>query len=567
MKDWKIEIDYHSPYDVQEEAWEHGFIWRGVDEIFIELGSDHWYGGGGLLHQQWPLEKIAMYPAPFITSDNGRTGLLGILHPFWWNSKGGGVLVEGDEVEVGFNAPLHGEPPDHSFSAAAPFDIRPQLAAGIETTQQLCIKGKNLTLRFFECNDPRQVVEAYWKLLKIAPPPADYVIEKPLWTTWAHFKNHISHDKVLDFARQMVEHGFSCSILGIDAKWQDEFGNTRFDLEKFPNPAQTIAALHERGLHVTLWCVPFFMETSAHFKPALELGYVIKNLDGTPYIGTWWEGKAAFLDVTNPDAMRWHLDNLERLAKEINLDGFKFDAGEAMFYDIPNTVRHHSGAPNYATRHYIENAAQRFAWSDSRSAWFSQSQPMLFRQWDKATQWGHDNGLASVITQAMTIHLLGYPYSFPDMIGGNQYGEDKPTDELLIRWTQAVAPMPIIQFSIPPWEQGEACTTICARYAQLHGDLAGLNKLLARQQVPIVRPIWWLAPQDEAALVCDDEYLIGEELLVAPVMKEGARQRDLYLPPGTWASYWDDSEQHIGGQWLRDYPAPLDVLPLFVRVS
>lgn len=563
----KLQVQTSQATSPQIEAWQHGEIWRGVDEISISLGDAHWYGGGGLVHQQWPLEKTAMYSSPFITSDNGRTGLLGIIHPFWWNSNGGGVLVEGDELEVGFNAPLHGEPPKHSFTDIAPLHMRPQLAEGIETTHQLTIKGENLTVRFFECENPRQVVEAYWEITKISPPPPDYVIEKPLWTTWAHFKNNISHEKVVGFAQKIIDYGFGGSIFGIDAKWQDEFGNTRFDLQKFPDPAQTIATLHEMGLHVTLWCVPFFMESSAHFKPALELEYVIQNPDGSPYIGTWWEGKAAFLDVTNPTAMQWHLDNLNTLATIVNLDGFKFDAGEAMFYDIPNTTRHHQGAANYATRHYIENAAKRFAWSDSRSGWFTQAQPMLFRQWDKSTRWGFDNGLASVITQAITLNLLGYPYSFADMIGGNQYGEDVPTAELLIRWAQAVAPMPIIQFSIAPWEHGEECAQICARYAQLHHDLAGLNKSLASKQVPIIRPLWWIAPHDEAALVCDDQYLIGDELLVAPVIQDGARQRDIYLPAGTWASYWNQAEKHQGGQWLRNYPTPLDVLPLFVKVG
>lgn len=562
-----LSIRHINPEKPREEVWEHGVIWHGVHEIKIDLGDVHWYGGGALVHQQYPLEKLAQYLAPFITSDNGTSGLLGILHPFWWTSSGIGILVENDELSVGFNAPLEGQPIDHSFSFNEPFDNRPQLADGLATTHALHIKGDNLSIRFFEMENPRQVVEAFWQLLDISPPPPNTLLEKPLWTTWAYFKNSINHEKIVRYANNLIQHGFTGSVFGIDAKWQSQFGDTQFDLQKFPAPQATIVALHDLGFDVTLWCMPFFMTDSVHFKEVTERSYVIQTEDGQPYIGEWWEGQAAFLDVTNPDAMTWHLNNLSLLAEEVGNNGYKFDAGEAMFYDIPDTRRQDMDAANRATHLYINQTASRFPWSDSRSGWHSQSRPMLFRQWDKSTGWGYDNGLASCITQAITLNMLGYPYSFPDMIGGNQYGEDIPTAELLIRWTQAVAPMPIIQFSIPPWEFGEECTTICRDYVQLHHDIAQKYTIpLAAQQKPIVCPLWWIAPMDPIALTCADQYLIGETVLVAPVIKEGARQRDIYLPAGKWRSYWDNDETYEGHQWLHQYPVPLDKLVLFEKI-
>ena len=323
------------------------------------------------------------------------------------------------------------------------------------------------------------------------------------------------------------------------------------------------------GCRLRCGAAPFYNPDARSYRAVIDQDFAIKRAGGGPYIGHWWEGDAIFLDVTNPDALRWHLDRYHTLVETLGIDGFKFDAGEGMFYDIPDTVRHDPGPPNHVNQIYIEGIAARYPWSDIRSGWNNQAQPMLFRQWDKASTWGFDNGLASCITQAMTLNLLGYPYSFADMIGGNNYdyGGQRVTAELLIRWTQAVAAMPIIQFSLAPWDYGEDCARICARYARLHGELAPRNRALAAQQVPIVRPLWWLAPTDTAALTCDDEYLIGDNLLVAPVIEEGARTRDIYLPPGEWRSYWDHAERHTGGAWLHDYPAPLDVLPLFERIA
>lgn len=565
MSNRSLQVAYVSPGPPQTETWQYGTLWYGVDEIVIELGDAHWYGGGGLVHQQWPLEKLAQQMAPFITSDNGNTGLLGILEPFWWNSEGQGVLVEGDEMEVGFNAPKNVELLPHSFTDAIPNDLRPRLAAECETEGTLHIRGSGLTLRFFDLPDPRAVVETFWQQLQLSPPLPAHLMDKPLWTTWANFKNDISQEIILDFADAIQRYGFGASVFGIDAKWQAVFGDTHFDPSRFPNPRLMVDQLQQHNMAVTLWSIPFFMEGSEHFATATQRGYVIRREDEQPYIGQWWEGSAAFLDVTNPAALDWHLGNLLRLKRETGINGYKFDAGEAMFYMHDNTKRMRHDAPNLATQRYIQRAAEDFPASDIRSGWRSQSVPMLFRQWDKSTLWGFDNGLASCITGTITLNLLGYPFNVADMIGGNQYWENVADAELMIRWTQAVAPMPIIQFSLAPWRFGADCARICARYNRLHRELSARNIALAQDYAPIVRPLWWIAPQDPVALQCADQYLIGDDLLVAPVIQPGAEERDIYLPAGQWRSYWNDAEDHLGGRWLRDYPAPLDVLPLFIR--
>ena len=559
----KLDIQTVTPAQLQLEKWTHGEIWSGVDELVIGLGDGHWYGGGGLVHQQYPLEKIAQYPAPFITSDNGHTGLLGILEPFWWNSAGGGFWIESDDFTFSFNAPLDGTPPAHSFQDPAHNEKRPTLAENIETDGVIHIRGDNLRIRFFACENAREIVESFWALLHIPAPPPYALFAKPLWTTWAHFKNDISQEKIEDYLTQLEAHGFSVSIFGIDAKWQDEFGNTRFDTQKFPQLSQLIKHIHQLEAEVTVWAIPFFMEQSQHFTTANEQGFTLTDTEGKPYIGTWWEGDAAFLDLTNQVALDWHLDNLEQLASETDLDGFKFDAGEAMFF-VNAELAPLDKPVNMATHHYIERLSQAYPWSDVRCGWRNQAHPMLFRQWDKSTRWDLANGLASCITQAITLNMLGYPFSFPDMIGGNQYGA--PVDEeLLIRWTQAVAPMPIIQFSVPPWQFSAECVRICREYADLHAALAVQHIASTRKHQPLVRPIWWLAPNDEAALTCNDEYLIGDTLLIAPVITEGARQRDIYIPPGEWRSYWDSNEVYTGGQMLKAYPASLETLPLFIK--
>jgi alpha-glucosidase (family GH31 glycosyl hydrolase) len=145
-----------------------------------------------------------------------------------------------------------------------------------------------------------------------------------------------------------------------------------------------------------------------------------------------------------------------------------------------------------------------------------------------------------------------------------------PTGELMIRWTQLNALMPVMQFSITPWQFGEECANICRRYTELHREFTGLFEELSIQTTktgePIIKPVFWLAPHDSRALTCDDQFLVGDELLVAPVVYSCQRERNIYLPPGYWQDYWSE-EIHEGPTNLEEYPAPLDILPIFKRVG
>ena len=550
------------------ESWQHGVIWHGVEQITVTLDGAHWYGQGALIHQLYPLERMAQYVSPFITSDNGATGLLGILEPFWFNSEGLGILVENDTFSAGFNAPLDGAPPPQSYSTPAPHAHRPPQAAGLATDGLLTLKGDNLTIRFFLLEDARKVVEAFWNLITISAPPPDWLLEKPLWTTWAQFKCDISHAVVTQYLNDIHMHDFRCNLLGIDARWQAEMGDSTFNSQTFPDPAATVQAAASTGTRLTVWTAPYIEPQSANYAEGAEQGHYVKDAAGAPALLKWWGGAGGFVNPASDAALDWYFSAFQRdLVEPYGIHGIKVDGGEALFFQQGGYEHVDGMALNTLNRRYVDHAAAHFPWSDTRSGWRNQSTPALFRQWDKSSAWGYDNGLASCITQAITLNLLGYPYSFPDMIGGNMYdhGPLEGSAELLIRWTQAVAPMPLIQFSLSPWEYGVECAALCARYAALHEELASLRIALAHANAPIVRPLWWLAPTDPVAQVIGDQYLVGDDLLVAPVIQPCARARDVYLPAGKWQNYWDAAEIFAGGGWLEDYPAPLETLPLFIR--
>jgi alpha-glucosidase (family GH31 glycosyl hydrolase) len=154
------------------------------------------------------------------------------------------------------------------------------------------------------------------------------------------------------------------------------------------------------------------------------------------------------------------------------------------------------------------------------------------------------------------------------MIGGNQYDNDRADKELLIRWAQASALMPLIQFSIGPWHFDEQTVTAARKASQLHLRFAPLIIQLARQAPktgePILAPLWYQSPKDPSTHDITDQFMLGDDLLVAPVVQKGATVRDVYLPAGKWRDL-ENGKIVEGGAWLRKHPAPLEVLPVFVR--
>ncbi len=554
------------PEHVEALKTDYGYLLVGVDYFEMPLGASDWFGLGALRNQRI-LSRLSIPKSPLISADPitpglGGTGFLGIVEPFFFSSDGLGVFVETDQlIHFSLNAPTQDVPKG--------FD-RPYVVKdlGVPTDGLLKIWGKGLRIRLYRLGNARDVVTQFHAGLHKSPVPPLHLFQKPLWTTWANFKNDISQRKISEYVQAMRKHELPCSILGIDAKWQKEFGDTTFDERKFPNPELLVQELHQLGVEVTLWNVPFFNRTSENFERAIADKVVLRSkADDSPYIGKWWEGEAAFLDLTRPEALEWHLNNLRDLARRYELDGFKFDAGEAGFYMDEGIAGANPIAPQSAGRSYIQKIGELFPWSDARTGSRTQHVPILLRQWDKNTSWGFRNGLASAISQTVTLSLLGYRFTFPDMIAGNEYGNERADFELMVRWVQAVAPLPFIQFSIPPWRYGRECVEVCKKYLTLHADFASISHAAALKGEMIVKPLWWNAPDDHIALGCEDQYLITDSYLVAPVIEPGKESRDVYLPAGTWQSYWNHEECFQGGAWLKDFPASLDVLPLFKKIS
>ncbi len=551
------------------------FRWQSESgDIWIKFKNNgSWFGQGELVHQHWPLDRMMQPFQTLITDDNGGTGLSCIQTPAWLSSNGITILVH-SPIQFGLN-----QPPDHFPShtwdpgpTQAPMEQRPCVDEGGEGDGCLTLADHDL---HFEILLADSLSSATMKLVDrlghpAALPPAE-LFKYPTWTTWVRFGTHVDQTKVLRFANEILAHDYPFHVIEIDDRWQVMYGDFSFDPTRFPDPKGMIDQLHDLGFKVTAWVMPFLDPRSEAFKDGAKHNYLLHTATGEPYIVQWWQGWGGVLDATNPQAMAWFGQRLQHLQSETGLDGFKFDAGETRY--VPEDAiwfgRETGEAPNRNdyTHAYVDWVSRNYALTEVRSGWLNQNAPIFFRQWDKTTDWSYANGLKSVIPGLLSLSLTGYPFILPDMIAGNAYMQVADA-ELMIRWTQLNALLPAMQFSLAPWDYGEECAEICRRYAELHLEFTPLILKLADEAVrsgkPIIRPVSWLDPKDERLLLCDDEFLLGDEILVAPVVHQGMVTRDIYLPTGSWQAYKTDRIVQ-GPVVLQEYPAPLDHLPIFLR--
>lgn len=400
--------------------------------------------------------------------------------------------------------------------------------------------------------------------------PDERMIRYPIWSTWARYKRDINETVVLEFADEILAHNFNNSQLEIDDDWEECYGALSFKQSKFPNPKNLTDTLKTKGFRVTIWIHPFVNDLcNPRFQEAEINGYFVYNNTDNSTNTSWWNGVGGITDFTNSDAVKWYVSRLQTLKEESGINAFKFDAGETSWLPQPPRLNARlTEIPGIYTKNYVYTVSQFGPMIEVRVGQQSQNLSHFVRMIDKDSKWSISNGLKTLVTTLLQMNMVGYPLVLPDMIGGNGYGET-PTKELFIRWLQANVFMPSLQYSYVPWDFDDETTEICKNYTDLHAQYADKIIELAVKATqdgsPINPPIWWVDPTDETAQVIESEFLLGEDILVAPVLNEGATSRDIYLPIGQWNDNLR-SETIMGPKWLKNYTVALNELAYFTRV-
>lgn len=467
--------------------------------------------------------------------------------PFYVSSGGYGVLV---------NDPGH-----VSFEVASENVERVQFSVSGETLEYFVIAGPT----------PKDVLGRYTALT--GRPPV-----VPAWSfgTWLTTSFTTSYDEqtVTSFIEGMAERDLPLSVFHFDCFWMREFNwcDFQWDTRVFPDPDAMLARLHDRGLRLSVWINPYIAQRSPLFEEGVAGGYFVTHPDGSTWQWDLWVPGMALVDFTNPAAVAWYQSHLRRLLAQ-GVDCFKTDFGER----IPTNVVWHDGSDpermhNLYTQLY--NAAVHEVLVSERG----EGEAVLFAR--SATvggqtmpvHWGGDNfstfaSMAETLRGGLSLAWSGFSFWSHD-IGGF---EGTPDPGVFKRWTAYGMLSSHSRFHGSdsyrvPWAFDDEAVEVARLFSKLKLRLMPYLYAVAREAsetgIPVMRPMALEFPDDPGAAYLDRQYMLGGDLLVAPVFTESG-EVSFYLPAGTW-THLLTGERVTGGGW-RTETHGFDSLPLYVR--
>jgi alpha-D-xyloside xylohydrolase len=483
-----------------------------------------------------------------------------------WNADGGTASEQAYK-----NVPFFLSSAGYGVFVDHPEHVSFEVGSEVVSENQFSVEGQSLTYYVIDGPGPKDVLSRYTGLTGRPARVPDWSFG--LWLSTS-FTTSYDEATVTGFIDGMAERDLPLSVFHFDCFWMRQFHWCDFvwDPATFPDPEAMLRRLHERGLKVCVWINPYIAQRSYLFAEGSEAGYLVKNADGSVWQWDKWQAGMALVDFTNPDAVRWFASKLKVLL-DMGVDCFKTDFGER----IPTDVVWHDAADPQRMHNYYAHLYNRAVFElleaergVGEAVVFARSATAGGQQFP--VHWGGDCestfvAMAESLRGGLSLAASGFGYWSHD-IGGF---EGTPDPAVFKRW---------LAFGLlsshsrlhgsgsyrVPWAYDDEAVDVLRHFTRLKLSLMPYLAAAAEEAhsdgTPIMRPMILEFPDDPTAAYLDRQYMLGPDVLVAPVMSADG-EVTFYVPAGTW-THLVTGEQLTGPVWVTQ-KHDFDSVPVLAR--
>lgn len=445
--------------------------------------------------------------------------------------------------------------------------------------------GGQIQYYFIPGEDIKEVVKNYTALTGRMEMP-------PLWSLGyqqCRF-SYFSQEEVRELVKTFEEKDIPLDVVYLDIDYMDGFRVMTFKIPNFDDAAGLISDLKEKGIRTITIIDPGVKVDEEYpvFKRGKEGNHFTKKLDGEMFIGAVWPGDSAFPDFSNKDCREWWKSELKKFISEHGMDGIWNDMNEPCVFNNDHKTMLESCLHN-SDNGVIEHKEfhNRYGFEMSRCSkeaqeelhpnerGFSMTRATYAGGQRYSSVWTGDNmslwsQMRMSISMNANLGISGFSFVGNDVSG---FGLDS-SEELFIRWMEMGPFIPIFRNHSnmytrrqEPWAFGPRAEKIAKKSIELRYELLpyiyDLYYISHKEGLPIFRPMIMEYEKDMNLLNIREQFMLGENMLVAPVLYEGERSKTVYLPKGSWFNYFT-MEKLQGGKWYK-LPCELDEILVFVK--
>lgn len=535
---WKDHGQLDIAYFVQKDIQCYNISWNlqsgtNLYDCF-DIGNSYWYGPDNLSNSEWPIKNGFTFTVAEAKQYYSGT-FSSIVDYYWLSSDGKAVVMDSNfSLEISWNK------------------LQPNSFCIVGKTNEIDFEGKQTQSHVFQyklCNGLSIEITHQFlrnKLISFLDKlPERAFLTSPQWSSASEVhadSDNVNETLVLDVVDLVSRHKLSCSSVEINGQWKSRFDEFFFNANLFQNVSDLVEKIHIAGCKVSLNIIPLF-----DFFDKLDRRYLERDSGKRDqgHIRGQYDTDATS-DVSNLAADELFKTKIEGIATQYNITTFRLSYGTSSWMPH-NPIFHLDDIDPNMMKQMISDLMSNLDNIVLESSSKGQHITTLVGIPSSVIVRGENVCLRNILPDIFTLGLLGYPFVMSDGFVTDTKSQNKniilPSRDLFIRWMQLSSFLPAMRYTVKPWSYDSSVIELSQNLTHFHSQII-LDAVFQAEAditagIPIIKPLWWGRHEDKNTFTIDDEFMVADTFLVAPILCErntesGMAERDIYVPKGVW---------------------------------